>query len=440
MRSILLPLKASLILLSTLLVQYVSGVQQCSLQRGGGICPDENTCCLKSDGSSGCIPKDMGKYLATCCPDGETGCPYGYACSSVGNSCYVVNQTQYTDSLVQELPRYRLCQAQGIETVLGIRIDEGAELAYYSSHGAIETIEKKLLDQIDMALIMIHGADRNGDDYFCAAKAAAELQNSYNHVLILAPQFYDEMDARPSKSLLYWDNDRNGAWRYGADALGPVPVSSYTALDVLVQKLLEILPSLTRLVIAGHSSGGQTVQRWSLLTSIWNKEITRAVVANPSSYAYMSPLRLLNETWTTPNDCPYYDDWEWGLSNGGDIEVPYRQHIAHNVSHLISRFQGRTITYLAGSQDRCNVSEPNGWCHSHGLETTCMDEVQGEDRLVRSARYMSSLRLAGFGSTHTRRIVPGVGHDHAMMFQSPTGIDTIFGGTDELEDRAIDTN
>lgn len=248
------------------------------------------------------------------------------------------------------------------------------------------------------------------------------------------------MDPRPSKSLLYWDNDRNGAWRYGADAVGPAPVSSYTALDVLVQRLLQILPKLTRLVLAGHSSGGQTVQRWALLTSVWNHQIMTAVVANPSSYAYISPLRLLNGTWTAPTDCPHYDSWEWGLSNGGDIEVPYRQRATQNTSELISCFQGRTITYLAGSQDRCNVSESNGWCHSHGLETTCMDEAQGGDRLVRSARYMSSLRVAGFGSTHTRRIVPGVGHDHAMMFQSPIGIDSIFGGTYHLEDRLIDAN
>ncbi len=316
-------------------------------------------------------------------------------------------------------------------------MDEGAELAYYSSHGDIATLEKNILDQIDMAVIVIHGADRNGDDYFCATQAAVELQNFYKNVLLVAPQFYAEMDTRPSISLLYWDNDRDGKWRYGADAVGPVPISSFTALDLMVQTLLEMLPSLTRLVIAGHSSGGQTVQRWSLLTSVWNNQKMRAVVANPSSYAYMSPFRLLNGTWTVPLDCPHYNDWEWGLSNSGDIRVPYRQHVTYNSSDLVTRFQDRRIIYLAGSQDRCNVTEPNGWCHSHGLETTCMDEVQGGDRLVRSARYMSSLRIAGFGRTHARRIVTGVGHDHAMMFQSSTGLDAIFGDPGELMDHNV---
>jgi hypothetical protein len=45
--------------------------QACTLDLGGGICPEGNTCCRKPDGSSGCIASDMGKYNATCCNDGE---------------------------------------------------------------------------------------------------------------------------------------------------------------------------------------------------------------------------------------------------------------------------------------------------------------------------------------------------------------------------------
>ncbi len=421
-----MPQRAFLWTLLLTLIQDAGGVQQCSRERGSGICPNGNTCCRRYDGSTGCIPLDMGKYFATCCPDGETGCPLGYACDTTGESCYVVNQTVYTDSLVQFLPRYRLCNAEGIEKVYGMAIHEGAELAYYSSHGSIDTIGDQAFS-IDMALIAIHGADRNGDDYFCASKAAAELQTVFDNVLILAPQFYAESDKRPGSSLLYWNDDTDGAWRYGADSVGPNPVSSFTALDKLVHKVLNILPNLTRLVIAGHSSGGQTVQRWALLSSQWEERKMSAVVANPSSYAYLSPSRLVNGTWTTPTNCPRYDDWEWGLSRSGNTEVPYRDLVVQNVSELTLRFQKRQITYLAGSQDRCNSSETNGWCHSHGLETTCMDELQGENRLERSARYMSSLRREGFGYTHSRHIVPNVGHDHAMMFQSRTGMEAIFG-------------
>lgn len=422
-------------------IQVVLGVQQCSMERGGGICPDGNTCCQRRDGSTGCIALDMGMYDATCCPDGETGCPVGYACNITGEGCYAVNQTEYTDSLVQVLPRYRLCNAQGIENIYGMTLDEGAQLAYFSSHGPIEAIPVvNQISTIDMALVVIHGANRNGDDYFCASRAAAALQSLYKDVLVVAPQFYAESDARPMSSLLYWDDDNDGSWRYGADALGPKRVSSFTALDTMNRKIMEVLPTLTRIVIAGHSSGGQTVQRWILLTPVWNTEKMWGVVANPSSYAYLSSTRLVNATWTTPTNCHQYDKWEWGLSKGGAREIPYRNRVAHNVSEIIFRFKDRRITYLAGSQDRCNVSESHGWCHSHGLETTCMDELQGANRLERSTRYITSLRLNGFGDTHTRRIVPSVGHDHAMIFQSRTGIEALFGRSNDQKVPTRNTN
>lgn len=413
----------------------VAAMEQCPVERGGGICPDGNTCCQRFDGSSGCIPSDMGGSNATCCPDRETGCPMGYVCIGSGtsgdNHCFAVNQTKYTDPLVQVLPRYRLCNATGIENVWGLDVGHDSELAYYSSHGSIETLMSRAStyhSAIDMVLIMIHGAGRNGDDYFCTAKAATVLQSSFKNVLIIVPQFYSEVDKRPRATLLYWKDIHDGPWRYGADALGPSQVSSFLALDTMIQTIWQQLPNLRRMVVAGHSSGGQAVQRWSVLTSIGEAEKMYAVVANPSSYAYLSPLRLVNGKWDRPRSCPQYDDWEWGLSKGGDIEVSYRDQAGQNVSELVMRFKDRQVTYLAGSQDRCNISDDvEGWCHSHGLETTCMDEAQGRTRLERSAQYFSSLQRLGFGSSHRQRLVLGVGHDHAMMFQSPRGIEALFG-------------
>ena len=262
--------------------------------------------------------------------------------------------------------------------------------------------------------------------------AAVELQDVFKNVLIIAPQFYSASDERPNSSLLYWGDDSNGAWRYGADSLGPRPISSFSALDILVRTILEQLPNLKRLVVAGHSSGGQAVQRWSLLSSVWEQEKMHSVVANPSSYSYLSPLRHVDGDWRIPSGCPRYDDWEWGLSPGGEIEVPYRERAVQNVSKLILRFRDRTITYLSGTQDRCNVSVLEGWCYSHGLETTCMDESQGGNRLERSAHYMLSLRRLGFGNSHRRLLVPGVGHDHAMMFQSSHGIEALFGRNNQM--------
>ena len=106
--------------------------EQCSAERGGGTCPDGNTCCLirqqhvsngddddRSNNSSstttttsGCIPSDLGTWNGTCCSheDDDTlssGCGVGYQCAGPRKTCHAT--ATVTDPLVQTLPRYRLC-------------------------------------------------------------------------------------------------------------------------------------------------------------------------------------------------------------------------------------------------------------------------------------------------------------------------------------------
>lgn len=384
------------------------------------MCPDGNTCCLLQDGSSGCIASDMGKYKASCCGDGVTGCAVGYACRHKGKACIASNKK--IDPLVRVLPRYRLCKVKDTETNLhGFVVAPGALLAYYSSHGPIESVNKFP----EMVLIVVHGANRNADDYFCSVSAAVELQRRFSNILLIAPRFYSESDKRDNLSFLFWEDSRDGPWRYGADALGPAPISSFSALDELVQSIWRYFPNIMQLTIAGHSSGGQLVQRWTLLTSFWRYGRMQSVIANPSSYAYLTPGRLIHGKWSIPSDgdCPHYNQWEWGLDEGGDLEVPYRDHALRNISHVVKRFQHRRVLYLVGGLDRCNVSSP-GWCDSHGLETTCMDKLQGSNRLERNERYMRSIRELGI--RHKNRVIQSVGHDHSLMFQSPAGLDALF--------------
>jgi pimeloyl-ACP methyl ester carboxylesterase len=306
----------------------------------------------------------------------------------------------------------------------GFPVAPGSHLAYYSSHGPIENVTTAP----DMALIIIHGANRNADDYFCAASAAVDLQSRFSNILLVAPRFYSSSDEREDASLLFWNDQANGPWRYGADASGPTKTSSFAALDKLVISIWKRFPRLKKIVVAGHSSGGQMVQRWTLLTSTWISDRMHSVVANPSSYAYLIPLRFHRGAWIVPGtdeSCPQYDQWEWGLADDGDLEVPYRDRALLNASQVIADFRSRRVVYLAGNLDRCNVSSA-GWCDSQGLETSCMDEIQGSNRLERNGRYLASLRRLGIWKGHTRRVVQGVGHDHALVFQSLEGLEALF--------------
>jgi pimeloyl-ACP methyl ester carboxylesterase len=370
----------------------------------------------------------------------------GYICRSEYHDCKALsNQTDsYADPLTTVLPRYRLCDASEITTVHGLPVlnpSTFAEIAFYSNMGPLDSINTSA---VDMALIVVHGAARNGDDYICSAKATLELQNRFSNVLIIAPNFYSAADDRPRESLLYWDSkDTNGNWRYGADSSGPVHYSSFSVLDQLVRFLQAKFTNIQMITVAGHSSGGQLVQRWALLSgvsqSLQPSPWLRTVVANPSNYAYLSPERFIDGIWKIPDTsaCPGYDQWEWGLADGGKLHVPYRDGaLSNGTSIVLERYKSRNVIYMIGGVDRCNVSGStnSGWCHSHGLETKCMDQLQGKNRFERNAHYFASLLRLGYGNgNHRHVIVPDVGHDHSMMFQSQEGIQALYYEMPSLE-------
>jgi hypothetical protein len=200
-------------------------------------------------------------------------------------------------------------------------------------------------------------------------------------------------------------------------------------------------PSLERVVLTGHSSGGQFVQRWALLTSYWDQTRFHAVAVNPSSYAYLIPERYLDGKWKLPHDletdCPGYNQWEWGLDLGGNYSVGYFEKALNDVDHdldlLKQRFSQRRTVYMIGSQDRCNMSESKtSWCNSHGLETTCSDQLQGTNRFERHCNYYQSLlhQLGNidFAKFHRSVTVRGVGHDHSLIFNSIEGMFYLFDG------------
>jgi len=538
----------------------------------------------------------------------NTGCPSGYECrvrveggsGGLGRrrrgrgrplyDCVLPEKKNGGDPFLGVLTRYHLCEAEESNTVLyglGVPIpapvplpvehDGSGEssvgngnsstssttsttivgkLAYYSNLGPIEPTnnnnntqnQDSLLSGVQMALVVIHGANRNGDDYFCSAKATTRLQKRFapGTVLVVAPVFLDtpsppSSSRSPSSSFLYWNDshDKDGSWRYGADASGTT-ISSFDAMDALLATLRvsSLLPGLRRIVVAGHSSGGQFVQRWSLLapSRLWpvaeggrpyrasgggggnddddddgNHDHQRrelpislhAIVANPSSYVYLTPLRYHDDddddsgttttnntsstrgsklpsntseepqyrtkskthplvSWKIPSvtqqqnnnsssnsdsaSCPFYNQWEWGLEDGGSLDVPYRKRALSKAggsfSGIVERYlSDRSVLYLSGNLDRCRESGdandndgitvengPTAGCDSHGLETTCADDLQGKNRYERSARYWASLSLVDRRRRHGhhRIVVPQAGHDHSVVFQSREGIFAIY--------------
>jgi hypothetical protein len=424
------------------LFSHVSvALERCSSSTHGGFCPSRNTCCRPADeswiqDSAGCLPSDLGPYNATCCSDGLTGCGVDYEC---GPDATCVALPGNTDPLVQTLPRYQLCHAPNMQVIFGLGEDD-IRSAYYSSLGKLEALTRD--SPIREVIFVVHGAARNADDYFCTMHSVVEKQSTFSkdEVFVVAPRFAAHSDEpfalRNGGIPMRW---KGGSWRYGAESGNGV--SSFTVLDQMIGLVedKEIFPALEHIKVIGHSAGGQYVQRWALLTNAWPNDISlQVIVVNPSSFAYLTPLRKSAELeWTIPNksECPEYNEWEWGLEPN-ESSPAYVQNALNirTTDQLTQRFAMRDVVYLAGGRDICNVpgNSKNGWCYSHGLETKCMDLLEGKNRLERHMNYFESIQLVNV-TAHRRSLVPDVGHDHSLVFHSEVAMSYLF-ETTQTED------
>eukprot|EP01047_Picozoa_sp_COSAG01_P035561 COSAG01_NODE_2738_length_7160_cov_14.104943_6_plen_128_part_00 len=119
-----------------------------------------------------------------------------------------------------------------------------------------------------------------------------------------------------------------------------------------------------------------------------------------------------------------YNEWEWGLHPGGEL-ARYVELGSTAVARAATTYARRDVRYLIGGADICNSDMVPG-CHSHGLETTCMDMLQGYNRRFRAEHYVKHLDSFYGRTVHNFSVVPGVGHDHSLMFESSQGQALIF--------------
>ena len=272
---------------------------------------------------------------------------------------------------------------------------------------------------VQRALIVIHGRLRNAQTYLHSAEQAATQAGQLSTTLIIAPQFLNESDggrhALQDNVLRWHAND----WMAGEPAVSPTPVSSYAALDQILQRLgdRKRFPDLREVVIAGHSGGAQVVQRYALTTeadkSLESEGIkVRYVIANPSSYAYFNAQRPV--VGFDPATCPGFNTWKYGLKDLPAYAEGQKHHL------LEQAYTSRDITYLLGAKD----TDPN----HPALDKSCEAEAQGAYRLIRGHNYFDYLSQRHPQGLNQRLVeVPGVGHNGDQMFTSPEGQKALFG-------------
>ena len=258
---------------------------------------------------------------------------------------------------------------------------------------------------VTRAIVVIHGTKRNAVDYFDYASAAVPAD-----VLVVAPRFKTSSDAPRSTELLW----SSSAWKQGGESTGSRPwhISSFEATDEVVRGLRTTFPDLGVIVVAGHSAGGQFVQRYAA-TNVDAR--MHFVVANPSSYLYFGRERPAEGGgFAVPSaGCSSYDHYKYGLQDLA-ADAPYMAEVG--ASALSARYRAASVTYLLGALD----TDP----HAADLDVTCEAELQGASRFERGQQFYRHLSLTfGEGVTvqHRLAVVSGVGHDARSMFASAAG-------------------
>jgi pimeloyl-ACP methyl ester carboxylesterase len=274
-------------------------------------------------------------------------------------------------------------------------------------------------DQLEYLMIIVHGAGLNAGKTFETGQQIIEtLKIDKSRIMILAPQFLEGVDP-DEKGLLFWDQ----RWRSGGKSLSTglnkdLPkLSSFEVLDRLIGVVTKQNPNMRRIIILGHSAGGQFVLRYAAINN--RHELLggqgvfiRYIVANLSSYLYLDEARyqfnskgeILKTSRGELMDCPSYNKYKYGLENlYGYAETLSPQTVR-------TRLLARPVMFILGTADTVR-----NW----SMDKSCEGDVQGENRYERGLLYKHHLGhfvKTSLESQHIWLEIPEVGHDATEIF------------------------
>lgn len=306
--------------------------------------------------------------------------------------------------------------------------------------------------RVRRALILVHGINRDANHHFRTALAAAFLDGAMEDTVIVAPRFASNSAAPgnegghctdvlvPAEANWFCENQRPDTWRSGGPDTADAKLSSFDFMDEIVRRLANkrLFPNLHVVVVAGHSAGGQFVGRYEMVGAMQDSPGTTIsyVVANPSSYAYLSGSRPTAsalpenisaiapgfrappptdppppfEAFSDAKNCTGFNDWPYGLNNRSG----YMARLSDD--QIRKQAAGRPVTYLLGESDIL----PSGI-----FDASCPAMAQGPTRLARGlafAKYMNEMH----GAHHKVLVVPFCGHSARCLFTADAALPVIF--------------
>jgi poly(3-hydroxybutyrate) depolymerase len=275
--------------------------------------------------------------------------------------------------------------------------------------------------EITRLVIVIHGSTRKAGRYFRRMARAAREVGEEDGSQVIVPHFRVRGDdATEGDRVAFWD--RNADWKRGDEsALFPGGgLGSFEALDLMRRWLARkrLYPNLSRVVIAGHSAGGQFVQRYALGSPAAPEGAAipvRYVIANPSSYMYFDTRRPDGrEGFTLARGsirCPV-NAYKYGPEGRNDFMA------GEPLAAMVQRYRRRDVVYLLGEAD----NDPS----ARNLDRRCPAAAQGPHRLARGKWFKAYMDRFFAPHGHRLVLVPGVAHSSNRMFRSPQGKAVVF--------------
>jgi pimeloyl-ACP methyl ester carboxylesterase len=278
---------------------------------------------------------------------------------------------------------------------------------------------------VTRAVLVFHGVRRNADEYLRTAQhALVAAGDAARATLLVTPQFLIDRDVTAHHlpgSVLHWGLKQE-SWMAGEAAHGPAAISSFEAIDAILARLADrvIFPRLAEVVVAGHSAGGQLVQRYAVVgrgaAALTSAAIgVRYVVAGPSSYLYFSSDRPDSSGGFAPFSsvaCPGFNRWKYGWADA----PPYARK--KTPAAYEQTYAAREVVYLLGTVDT-NPNHPS-------LDKSCAGEAEGPHRYARGLAYVRYMKMRHPNLNHHLMEVPGVAHDGDKMLTSICGLAALF--------------
>ncbi|WP_124599769.1 alpha/beta hydrolase [Burkholderia sp. Bp8963] len=275
---------------------------------------------------------------------------------------------------------------------------------------------------VTRAIVVIPGWPRR--DLRSGEHAAKVAGTAADGALVITPQFLTAKDVAAHHlpaSIARW---RQNDWHQGRPSNDGAAISSFQVVDEIFRRLADrmIFPNLDTIVLAGHSAGGQFVQRYAVVghgeAVLGHAPIhVRYVVANPSTYLYFTDARPDSSGAFVPFDarrCPSFERWNYGLGSG----VPAYVSAEASVAELQADYLRRDVVYLLGTDDAVPDAD--------GLDRSCGAEAQGATRYARGQAFAAYVRTLDPRTPHRVLEARGVAHSSYRIYSSACGLAALF--------------